>query len=410
MKIKSKLIIEPLPRMYPANHVVCRARILRGRKSRVLWFRLPIEHEKSLTDSADSFLLASLLLAMSYHCDIHVKGTVSPSLIDNLHSFQKKFVEWWPHIYSYSRITADNMSETRHISDSRSTVIAFSGGIDSSYSLYRHVQNLGDEPHFSISSALMVHGFDIPLQQTEAFNTAFVKTNTISESLDVSLIPVATNLRYFPVFWHHVFGTAIATVMTLFARTFENGLIASGHQSTPYISEGSHPETDHFLSSNSFSVIHDGDGVTRLDKLRMLQSWPEFLKDLRVCWAGPDKAANCGECEKCIRTILFFRLLGVSPACFPGDVTDRQIARMKIPYFALLNSYQVILRYIRDHNIQESWVSALTENVSRHKSKFRLRMIKWRMSERMPFPLYEKIYRANIFFNEWRSQVPRYDE
>ena len=128
-----------------------------------------------------------------------------------------------------------------------------------------------------------------------------------------------------------------------------------------------------------------------------------------MCWAGPDKAANCGECEKCIRTILFFRLLGVSPECFSGHVTDRQIARMKIPYFALLNSYQVMLRYVCDHNIKESWVSALTGNVSRHTSRFRLRMAEWRMSERIPFPLYEKMYRANVLFNEWRSQVPRYD-
>jgi len=366
---------------------------------------VPREHEPQLTDSADPFLLAALPLAMSRRCDIYVKGTVSPSLVGNLLSLRDLFVRWWPGLYARARITAECISEATGLSDSRHSMVAFSGGIDSSYSLYRHVRRLGEPPHHSIGCALMVHGFDIPLWQTSNFEAAFAKARVMTDSLSLPLIPVATNLRHFPLIWHVAFGPAIAAVMELFGRGYGADIIASGHQLPPHVPEGSHPLSDPLLSSATFPIVHDGADVTKLDKLRTLQSWPELLKHLRVCWEGPDNATNCGQCEKCIRTILYFRLLGVFPPCFSRDVTDEQISRMHIPYFSLKDSYRFFLQYAREHDIQESWVSALAGNVSRHKNSSHR---KW--GERVPFPLYAGMYRAMTLFNEWRARIPRYDD
>ncbi len=42
-----------------------------------------------------------------------------------------------------------------------------------------------------------------------------------------------------------------------------------------------------------------------------------------------NKARNCGQCEKCMRTVLSFRLIPMDlPACFAQDVTDEQVASL----------------------------------------------------------------------------------
>ena len=75
------------------------------------------------------------------------------------------------------------------------------------------------------------------------------------------------------------------------------------HVSNP-VPVGSHPAVDGLFSSQRVTVIHDGSRFSRLEKVRELSRWPTALAALRVCPDNIGDRANCGQCEKCLRTRL----------------------------------------------------------------------------------------------------------
>lgn len=153
----------------------------------------------------------------------------------------------------------------------------------------------------------------------------------------------------------------IASCMVWYQKSFSIGLVGS---SQPYhtlaLPWGSNPITDRMLSTDSFQLIHDGAGYSRTEKVREIAEWPEVQNYLRVCWEGQELDRNCGRCEKCVRTVLNFRALGLArPACLPFDVTDAQILSLKGMHPALLGEFISILATAKNSGINESWVRAL---------------------------------------------------
>jgi protein-arginine kinase activator protein McsA len=120
------------------------------------------------------------------------------------------------------------------------------------------------------------------------------------------------------------------------------------------------------LSSNAFQIVHDGAAFPRLDKMREITKWPEAMQNLRVCWQGNQKDRNCGRCEKCVRTILNFRILGVGlPECFEQDVTDDQIRNIRVTS-GPLTEMERVLEAAKSAGISASWVQALESCIRRN--------------------------------------------
>lgn len=56
-----------------------------------------------------------------------------------------------------------------------------------------------------------------------------------------------------------------------------------------------------------------------------------MVDHLRVCWAGANLGENCGECEKCIRTMLNFWAVGEEiPSAFPTRLTPERVKSVKV--------------------------------------------------------------------------------
>lgn len=67
-----------------------------------------------------------------------------------------------------------------------------------------------------------------------------------------------------------------------------------------------------------------------MSKLRVLVQYPEALARLRVCWENPS-SYNCGQCEKCVRTMLGLRAFGIERcAAFPNTLTPELVRRQAI--------------------------------------------------------------------------------
>ncbi|WP_016952106.1 hypothetical protein [Anabaena sp. PCC 7108] len=160
-----------------------------------LWYRLPSDYKESVSNSCDAFIVATLMMAMNRSTDLIVHGEVSPSLLRNLTEFQLAWNCWLPNDYSLIDIIADVEKEQINNQTSEKAISAFSGGVDSCFTMFRHRTGSCGRWQRNLTTGLMVHGFDIPLQQTEVFENAAQRSQIMLSSLGVEMIPIATNFR-----------------------------------------------------------------------------------------------------------------------------------------------------------------------------------------------------------------------
>lgn len=333
-----------------------------------LWYRIPAEYTALIAGNCDPFVAATILLAMRWSASTLVHGQVSPSLLRNLEEFQAAWSAWEPERYRPIEISAEVEQEQLPAEPSDKAIVAFSGGVDSCFSVFRHRNSHCGRWQRNLQAGLMIHGFDIPLEQQEVFERAAEKSRAMLASLSVELIPMATNFRELPLDWENAFGTGAASCLMLLQGGYSTGIVGSSFPyqalSFPY---GSNPVTDWLLSSNAFQLVHDGAAFSRIDKMQAIADWQEALQNLRVCWQGPDKDRNCGRCEKCIRTILNFRILGVGlPECFEQDITDDQIRNVRVTS-GPLTEMERVLDAAKAAGISTSWVKALETCIRRNR-------------------------------------------
>lgn len=367
------LHVQPHPWEYKDDRLLISA-TLSGKKlpEKQLWFAVPKSLEDALSDSCDSFALGALHVAMLRGVNMKVHGPVSATLINNLNNFQKIWSIWKPERYTSIQISATE--DYDHVVQKSQgpvggSIVGFSGGVDSCFSAYRHATGSAGGDYFKLMAGVMVHGFDIPLEQEDVFDRAAERSRKLLQSLNLDLIPMATNLRDLGTDWTDIFGTAVAACLMLFQGRYTAGLIAQG---VPYscneaFIEGSNPLTDPMLGSQRFRIVPDGAASERPDKILAMAQWSELKKYLRVCWKGEHKDRNCCRCEKCIRNILTFRLHGLGlPECFESDVDDQLIRKLNaLKEFTITIGYNPILRRAAEKGINDSWIRELKKSIRR---------------------------------------------
>lgn len=291
-----------------------------------------------------------------------IHGEVSSSLLSNLEEFQSAWASWLPNELCEIPITAEVEREPTLASDQADAILAFSGGVDSSYTAFCHAKRLKGRTQQPLKAGLFVHGFDIALSQPEVFERATQRADRMLSSVGMEVIPLVTNFRTVMdplIHWEHSFGTAIASGLLLLQNRFSRGLIPSSYAyrdlTVPY---GSNAVTDRLLGHRQFEIVHDGASHGRFDKIKVLASWPEALENLRVCWQGAEPDHNCCQCEKCIRNILTFRLIQAElPPCFEADVTPKQIRRLRLRG-GPLDALSYLYKAARAQQIDAPWVDA----------------------------------------------------
>ncbi|MCC2658305.1 MAG: hypothetical protein K0Q76_3413 [Panacagrimonas sp.] len=314
----------------------------------------------ALSDSMNSAVIASVFKAMSEKKDVVVHGAVSKTLLENIDDFQDAWSSWMP---QYSRVTFSAEKElTDPSTGDRRSILAFSGGVDATFSLWRHTRSLSRHKT-NMHSALLVHGFDLPLNGVDVFKTARDSAEKIANDAGVALKTIETNVRSTGLAerWPYTYIPALASCLHLFDAAHDVGIIGSDEPySALVIPWGSNPITNHLLSSGRFQVKYDSGGYTRTQKVRVLSEWPTAMENLRVCWEGPKTGKNCGRCEKCIRTILNFRAIGVEkPACFEADVTNEMIRSVRLTNKIQRSFMLDIISEARKSGVSGDWLETL---------------------------------------------------
>ncbi len=327
-----------------------------------LWFQFDKSISPPENDDCDAYLLAMYMDAMQEGRNIIVKGSVSKELLSNLIEYQFAWNRWLPNTYSLIDINVDSV-RTSDVAVS-GAICAFSGGVDATFSVWRHSQNRVSYRSQEIKLCSLVHGLDIPLSDVTAFENALMRSVTVLNDIDIKMVPIKTNYKAISVAsWEHVHACVIIATLSNFKKMVGTCVLGSGQPYDSFeIPWGSSPITDHLLSSDGFKVIHDGASHSRTEKVKEIADWQVGVDNLRVCWQGDLKDRNCGKCEKCLRTQLNFLATGNPiPNCFPDYTVGANISLNKVKLKKRLASpeWQSIYDFAKKNNVQGVWVEKL---------------------------------------------------
>ena len=348
-------------------------------KIKELWYCLPSRYSSYVTDKANPYLQAILFWVMGSGYNIHVHGSVLSSLLQNLEDFQRTWVCWFPNKYKKIEIIVDKEYQLSRLPRSE-LICAFSGGVDSCFTAYRHRQ--GETNRRNVTAGLIIKGFEIPLEEDDQFRVSYERAKVLLESIGMEAIPMSSNAHQFSHDWMFDYMSSLSSSLSLLSEKFGGGLIGGSRINTTSTTIafpwGSNAISDHLLSSSEFEIINDGGFYTRTQKINEIAKWDEAKKYLQVCWKDKINLGNCGHCEKCIVNVLNYRAtLNAHPDCFPGEVTLQEIRNMNVEFITQIEDFIEILEEAYRNGLRETeWVREL-ENVLMSKPSMDIQM-KWK--------------------------------
>lgn len=295
--------------------------------------------------------------------DITIDGKITSSCYAQVKQFMQIWHEWRPAEFKPVNLAVNRIISDIYQPDNDKVVIAFSGGLDACYTLFNYVNSIDVYKKLSVYRAVMIHGADIAINENEEFNRAFHISQILTDSLSIKLIKVETNFRNLcPVNWQYAFGSIIASCLSVFRKKAFYGAASDYSINNFRIPWGMNPVTNQYLSNDSFVFITDAIVVNRTEKAAVLKNWPACIENLRCCWKNKDRAKNCGVCEKCVRTALNFKAVGVKKlGLMPRELKITDLFSKKVlKEIADREFYIEILNYaIKYRTLSNKWIISL---------------------------------------------------
>jgi hypothetical protein len=289
----------------------------------------------------DAFLAGCFPLAAVHgEARVRIDGSPCPMLIEGLRTAHGWWSSWGGMPARLPEIETGTNTSALGANGQRRAAAFLSGGVDGLHMLMRNRQLYRPSDPAYIRDVLFIHGFDIGKRarnpENQRYRAALRRLAPVAAETGVNVIPCRTNLRHLPSkpdFWTYRHnGAALAAVghAALCGPAFL--FVGASHHLSDSVPMGSHPAVDHLLSSQRLQIVHDGSRFTRLDKVRELANWPTGLAALRVCPETSGEAANCGRCEKCLRTRLELLAAGVEEtAAFGPSLTPIELWDEAVP-------------------------------------------------------------------------------
>ncbi len=205
--------------------------------SDVLWYSVP--SSEGLPDEADGepYLLACVMQAMSEGRSLVVHGDVSRTLLVNLSEFRDAWCCWRPREYSPIDFECDAILDDVHPS-SGAAAVAFTGGVDSAFSVWRHVNAQAPQLAYRIRRPVLVHGFDIPLADEASFATA---QDAAQRSLSEVGLSLLTDPHQFPGGRAHELGTCACGCCRIGHAPLQRGMRSRTHRQHGAVQFPGHP-------------------------------------------------------------------------------------------------------------------------------------------------------------------------
>ena len=281
-------------------------------------------HDVVLAANQDAAFAAALPVAMGVASSLSVSGEVSPHLLANAETIQDLLEGWSQHL---KRVAVEARLASPPAATPGRTAAFFTCGVDSFYTVLKRREE--------IDAVVYAHGLDLPPgdPKRDLVSSAFRKA---ADELGLAAIELETDVR--PSFsdqvcdWERIYtSAALATVAHLLADSFDRVLLPATHSYRDLHPTGSHPLLDPLYSSDRVRIEHV-DAVTRVAKLEHLVGSELAMRSLRVCFQPGVDGLNCGECAKCVRTMVGLRAIGAAGRCetLPAEFSLRKMSSGKV--------------------------------------------------------------------------------
>ena len=322
-----------------------------------IYFETDSRFAESLWCNPDAFLVGCVIPAFAQgESRILVEEPICPELREGLMTALMWLRHWY---YSPDRKLPTIEAKVRASASQRTTAaragLLFSGGVDSLATLRWNRLRIPREHPASIKDGVLIFG----LQGEDAQMRREIETqlSVIAEDAKVTLVPIATNLvknlrGMAP--WEDQWeaGALAAVAHTLAGRLTHLG-VGPTHDISTMMPLGSHPVLDPNYSSRDLRIRHEGIILSRFAKTKLVSEWDTALQNLRVCNKIPfgkrteQGTLNCGQCEKCVRTMLGLVALGAldRTRAFPSKQVSADLVR-SIPGFDRMIRYRFYIDLI----------------------------------------------------------------
>lgn len=308
------------------------------------WYDVPGSQADELSQTGNPWLACLLPLAATLGEPLELSLPVDSALRANSGRLLRIWRTWYPNLFEPA-IHAE-VEASRPSSSGARVGAFFSGGVDSFFTVLRDRRAAIPAERREINDLITVWGFDISLDQADAFARLRERHMPLAEGLGMDLIDVATNIRstrWSEAQWSYLaHGAGLASIALALEKRFGTVYIAGGGGYRGLHPWGSHSVTDPLFSTRDTAIVYDGVAYLRTEKLEAIADSPVALETLRVCYdTWTDQ--NCGKCNKCLRTMLGLELCGSLTACatlpHPVDLVEK-IDAMDCSHFADLRELE----------------------------------------------------------------------
>ncbi|MES2179894.1 MAG: hypothetical protein V4550_18680 [Gemmatimonadota bacterium] len=314
-----------------------------------------------LVAMGDAFVAIALVTAMARGETLRVALDipVSRRLLGSLRIYQEIYVAWWPHLHI---IEIDAPTAVESVDASKRVACFFSGGVDSMYSVVRHLPEIDD--------LILCRGLDIAPDESERWDRTVDTVKSFAAGIGKRLVCIETDAkkRYRNYTSSNYGALLISTALPLgYARV----IVPSSHITyRDLVPWGTHPLTDPLLGTATTDIVHDG-ATARTAKTEFIVEAGIGLGSLRVC--NVYSLYNCGKCEKCLRTMSVLAILGAKSAAFP-PYTPLALRSLRLEGWVDDAFWKEILTLARSRN-QPRHARAISKLLSRFERREALRSI-----------------------------------
>ena len=274
-----------------------------------------LNDSETLSESNDFALWITLPLAMREGRGLRIEGPVSPKALENAAQISELWSFWLPELFEPLKPTTSEAVQAAPAPQGAPRLMCYSGGLDSTFALVRHVKEAGNKP-----ALLTILGMDYRATDNERFTRLMAKTEPTRSVYSVETVNIRSNaasvMRRFDVKPDVGFAFNAFACLFLLQNRYQGGVIGADNPlhyefaRTPY---GTNSISNPLFNNGNFSIDTLGLDTPRALKARYVAQFSEAVKTLTFCKDYGIRPENCGLCSKCLRTKAIFY-------CETGDV------------------------------------------------------------------------------------------